>query len=61
MTLLEAIAPWADAPEPSIIEFLFVTLIGPIFASVVISILVLGPRFFKKEIPSTEVVRTGDN
>lgn len=60
MRLLETFQGWPEVPETSTIEFLMLTVFGPIAISLIIAVLVMGPSYFRKNGVSAEVVKTED-
>lgn len=48
MILFETLPGWPTAPEQSALEILLLTVIGPIVTAAVITLVVLGPKYFAK-------------
>lgn len=46
MILLETLPGWPTAPEQSALDMLLLTVIGPIAVAVIITAIVLGPKYF---------------
>ena len=60
MRLLDTFQGWPEVPEASTMHLLLLTVIGPLAISIVIAVLVMGPKYFRKHGVSTEVAKTGD-
>lgn len=52
MILLETLPGWPAAPEQSMLHFIMLTVIGPIVTALVITAIVLGPKYFRAHRPS---------